>query len=415
VTPALKPWWREPTRDNWTAFGAAWLGWVLDAFDFTIYLLVMPMIAREFGATTTQTAGVITLTLLIRLAGGTAAGWAADKWGRRGVLMASMLWLALFDAAIAFAPSFAWVVGLRILFGFGMGAEWTAGTTLAMESWPERSRGIASGVLQGSWAIGYLVAALAAAVVVPIWGWRALFLLAAAPALLVLPIRMMVKESPEWRARKAAGTASSAPASSWRDLLAPGIPRKIAWASLAMTLGFGVYYGLSGLYPTMLQAEHHLTMGDVAPLVIAFNIGMLIGAVACGAAASRYGVVAAIAIPAVIAVPILPLYVGLVPGALGIGAFAAGLVGVGWSGVTPLLLTKAFPAHLRARAAGVTYHLGALGAAFVTTGVAAFAEAAGITLGLSMALIASVLLLALVVVLLPARRTAELPATPAHG
>jgi SHS family lactate transporter-like MFS transporter len=134
---------------------------------------------------------------------------------------------------------------------------------------------------------------------------------------------------------------------------------------------------------------------------------MLLGAIACGTAASRWGVVAAIAVPALIAVPILPLYVGMVPGGLGIGALLAGIVGVGWSGVTPLLLTRAFPAHLRARAAGVTYHLGALGAAFVTTGVAALAEHTELGLGTSMALCGSVLLLALVVVLLPARRAAE--------
>lgn len=402
MSAARVSWWREPTRDNWTAFGAAWLGWVLDAFDFTIYLLVMPMIAREFGATTTQTAGVVTLTLLVRLAGGAAAGWAADRWGRRGVLMASMLWLALFDAAIAFAPSFAWVVGLRILFGFGMGAEWTAGTTLAMESWPERSRGIASGVLQGSWAIGYLLAGVAAAVVVPIWGWRGLFILAAAPALLVLPIRMMVRESAEWRERRATGSSSGG----WRDLLAPGMPKRLIWASLAMMLGFGVYYGLSGLYPTMLQTEHGLAMGDVARLVGGFNVGMLVGAVICGTVAARHGVFVAIAVPAMIAIPVLPLYVGLVPGALDAGAIAAGVVGVGWSGVTPLLLTKAFPAHVRARAAGLTYHVGALGAAFVTTGVAALAQYTGWSLGATMALVSAVLLVALVGVLVPARSQA---------
>jgi SHS family lactate transporter-like MFS transporter len=162
TSTADMPWYREPTRGQWISFTAAWLGWVLDAFDFTIFLLVMPEIAKEFGVTHSSTAGAITLTLLVRLAGGYCAGLAADRWGRKLPLMFSLLWFAVMDGSIAFAGSFTTVLVLRTLFGFGMGAEWTAGTTLAMENWPKRSRGIASGVLQGSWAVGYLIAGLVA-------------------------------------------------------------------------------------------------------------------------------------------------------------------------------------------------------------------------------------------------------------
>ena len=153
------PWWKEPTRAHWGAFGAAWAGWVLDAFDFTIFMLVMPNVARDMGVANVATAGSITLTLFARLAGGYIAGAAADRWGRKLPLMISLVWFAACDAAVAFAPTFGWILVLRTLFGLGMGAEWTAGTTLAMESWPARSRGIASGILQGSWAVGYLLAA----------------------------------------------------------------------------------------------------------------------------------------------------------------------------------------------------------------------------------------------------------------
>src|SRR5205814_6659521 len=124
-------------------------------------------------------------------------GAAADRWGRRLPLMISMVWFAICDGAIALAPSFGWILVLRTLFGIGMGAEWTAGTTLAMESWPQRSRGIASGVLQGSWAIGYLAAAAVSAVVLPHWGWRGLFAIAVLPALLVLPLRIWLPDQAE--------------------------------------------------------------------------------------------------------------------------------------------------------------------------------------------------------------------------
>src|SRR3954454_4861671 len=203
-----KAWWREPTRGQWFTFVAAWVGWVLDAFDFTIFLLVMPAMAREFHVGVTATAGSITLTLLLRLFGGVAAGSAADRWGRKLPLMISLVWFAVCDGAVAFAPSFGWVLVLRSIFGFGMGAEWTSGATLAMENWHERSRGIASGILQGSWAVGYLLAAVVSAWVVPRFGWRALFLVAAVPALVVLPIRIWVPESKDWKRKKAAPSST---------------------------------------------------------------------------------------------------------------------------------------------------------------------------------------------------------------
>ena len=140
------PWWKETTRAQWASFFAAWSGWVLDAFDFTIFLLVMKYIAAEFDVGIAAVGGSITLTLLVRLAGGLVSGWIADRYGRKLPLMLSLVWFAAFDAAIYFAPTFTWVLILRTMFGFGMGAEWTAGTAMAMESFPPRGRKIASGL-----------------------------------------------------------------------------------------------------------------------------------------------------------------------------------------------------------------------------------------------------------------------------
>ena len=109
------------------------------------------------------------------------SGWIADRWGRKLPLMISLVWFAVFDAAIFFAPSFAWILALRTVFGFGMGAEWTAGTALAMESLPPKSRQMASGLLQAGWPVGFLLAAVTAYFVVPAFGWRAMFLVAVVP------------------------------------------------------------------------------------------------------------------------------------------------------------------------------------------------------------------------------------------
>src|SRR5205823_7657704 len=148
-----KPWWKEPTRPQWAAFAAAWVGWVLDAFDFMVYALVATQIGNEFHVSRAVVMGSLTLTLLVRLAGGAFAGWMADRWGRKLPLMLSLAWFMSFDAAIFFSHSFLAIVIFRTLFGFGMGAQWTAGTALAMESMPPGCRKQASGLLQAGWPI----------------------------------------------------------------------------------------------------------------------------------------------------------------------------------------------------------------------------------------------------------------------
>lgn len=400
---ASGPWWREPTAQQWTTLGAAWVGWLLDAFDFTLFVLVMPLIAKEFGVTFVSTTLSLTLTLLVRLLGGWTAGWAADRWGRKGPLMASIAWFAVCDGLVAFAPSFTVVLVLRTLFGFGMGAEWTAGSALVMESWPARSRGIASGLLQGSWAVGYLLAAAVTGWLLPSLGWRGLFLLAAAPALLVIPIRFLVKEGP-----RPAPATPGAPAAGRFDR---GLLGRLAWASAYLALAFGGYYALVGLYPTLLQKELGFTPVTQAPLVMLFNVGMLVGAAACGFAATRLPVRWVLAVPSALVLLATPLYVGWAGRAwLEVGAFFAGALGAGTSGVTPVLLATLFPEAVRGRAMGLAYHLGAFAAAFVPLGIAALASGVPATLASAVAGVAIACEVGLVAFVLSSRAVLSNPA-----
>jgi SHS family lactate transporter-like MFS transporter len=400
-----KPWWKEPTRGQWAAFTAAWAGWVLDAFDFTIFLVVQTAIAKEFGVGLVALSGSITLTLLVRLAGGAVAGWMADKWGRKLPLMLSLLWFAIFDAAIYFAPSFMWVVVLRTIFGFGMGAEWTAGTAMAMENWPARSRKLASGLLQAGWPVGFLLSALVAHFVVPAYGWRAMFLIAAVPALLVLPIRFMV---PDENANKP--SAAVAHTTSIRDLFAPGVRQMIILGSLVMGLGFLVNYGHTVAYMPMLVGELGLSINSAWFDVILFNVGMLFGVVAAGWVANRFGVIVALVTPALLMVPALPLYIGAVPALLPLGAFLGGALGVGYSGVTPVLTTSLFPEHVRGRAIGIVYHVGAMIGAFAPIAITSLATKTPLLLSSSIALVAGTALVAMSIAVLALRNRITMPA-----
>src|SRR5438046_90075 len=154
-------WWKEPTKDQWLAWVAAWLGWTLDAFDFTIFLLIMVPIAKEFQGPLVDVTFVFTVTLWLRLVGATASGWLADRAGRKLPLMISILWYSICNFIAGFSPSFWFLFLFRALLGIGMGAEWPAGAALAMESWPTRSRGFMSGVLQGAWGLGFALSSAA--------------------------------------------------------------------------------------------------------------------------------------------------------------------------------------------------------------------------------------------------------------
>src|SRR4030088_219494 len=156
-------WWREPTKDQWYAWWAAWLGWTLDAFDFTVFLLIMKPIADEFGVPVSEVAWTLALTLWMRLLGAVGSGWLADRVGRKTPLMISIFWYSICNFIAGFSPSFMFLLVFRTLLVIGLGAEWPAGAALAMEQWPIRSRGFMSGVLQGSWSIGFLLSSV-------IWG-----------------------------------------------------------------------------------------------------------------------------------------------------------------------------------------------------------------------------------------------------
>ena len=187
------PWWKEPTKDQWLAWVAAWLGWTLDSFDFTIFLLIMLPISQEFGVPLTDVAIIFTVTLWMRLVGAVASGWLGDRVGRRIPLMISILWYSICNFIAGFSPTFWFLFVFRALLGFGMGAEWPAGAALAMESWPIRSRGFMSGVLQGSWGLGFLLSSGAYGALYTSIGWRGLLWLGILPALTVVYVRYFVK------------------------------------------------------------------------------------------------------------------------------------------------------------------------------------------------------------------------------
>src|SRR5580765_4682986 len=158
---ALFAWRREVTPAQWRAFFAAYLGWMLDGFDFTILTFLLVDIERSFTINSALAGALGTVTLMFRLIGGIGSGTAADRWGRKYPLMFSILWYPAFAFFSGFSTSYRMLFGLRALFGIGMGGVWAAGMPLAIEHWPKHLRGRVSGMLQSGYSTGFILSAMA--------------------------------------------------------------------------------------------------------------------------------------------------------------------------------------------------------------------------------------------------------------
>ena len=376
------PRWKEPSKDQWYAYCAAWMGWTLDAFDFTVFLLIMAPIAQEFGVPLIDVTAVFSVTLILRLGGATASGWLADRMGRRAPLMISILWYSVCNFAAGFSPSFAFLFIVRALLGIGMGAEWPAGAALAMESWPARSRGLMSGVLQGSWGLGFALSALAYGLLyepLEAWhkgyGWRGMLILGVLPALACVWIRFYVKEPEVWTENKRLQDANQTQVT--LPLFAI-FKRKYLYNTLTgcvwMGANFCVYYAIWAMLGTYLQKELHWTPAQVAVPVFWGNIITFLASSFWGAISERIGRRWALMIPCSIAILLVPIYLTTTDPTWFLGLFLLTICFVGGKdALNPGWLSERFPTEVRATAAGFVYHQGAVWGAAVAPVLTYFA------------------------------------------
>jgi len=384
------PWHRQVSSDQWRAFNAAFFGWVLDGFDFTLMTFILIDIQKSFTIDSALAGALGTVTLLTRLVGGAAAGTAADKWGRKAPVMVSILWFSLFSLLSGFSTSYAMLFTFRALFGIGMGGEWAAAMPLAMEHWPAHLRGIASGILQGGYSWGFILSSLAFQYVYPLFSawpdiaWRVMFWLGFLPALFVLWIRTGVKESPVWLERQQRlRTEQARDEPSFlrvfrRDLLGVTIQTSLLMAAFMFS-----YYSVSFWYPTYLR------QAGLQPFwyVIALNLGGIFGSIFWGRASeTRLGRRGAASVASVLGILMIPLYLMTEDPVLRwIGALLMGLTGPGMWGVIPSYLTERFPTAVRGVGPGLAYHAGAGISAFTPTLIGEMHDR-GAALGSAMAL-----------------------------
>jgi len=343
-----------PVQRN--TFVACFLGWSLDAFDFFILIFCVNALAAQFQTKVSAIALAIFLTLAMRPVGALLFGWMADRFGRRPTLMVDIIAYSVFELASAFAPSLTFFLIMRALFGIAMGGEWGVGAALAFETLPAEGRGFFSGVLQEGYVVGNLLAAAVYGTLFPIVGWRGMFVIGALPAFLVIYIRTKVDESPAWLQGRASREAERHAGKDvatyfWR----------FAFLVLLM-FGFNSFsHGTQDLYPTFLARNHLFDPPTVRTVSMIGSIGALLGGICFGTWSERIGRRRAIAIAALLAIPMIPLWAySHTVAMLAVGGFLMQFMVQGAWGVIPAHLNELSPPAVRGTFPGFAYQLGNL-------------------------------------------------------
>lgn len=345
----------------WHTVFACFLGWTLDAFDFFVVVFLVGTLAQSFHVSKADIIWTLTATLATRPAGAFIFGILADRYGRRRSLMANVIFYSLIEVLCGFAPSFTVFILLRALYGLGMGGEWGIGASLAMESVPRRWRGILSGILQSGYSIGYLLAAVAARFILPMWGWRAMFWLGAAPALLALYIRAGVPESKAWLQHREESVRAilRTVGRHWKSFL---------YLVLLMTMMMFLSHGTQDLYPDFLKTAHHIKASTVSDIAVLYNIGAVIGAILFGYLSERIGRRRSMLGALSLSFIVIPFWAfGGSIGVLAAGAFLMQMGVQGAWGIIPAHLSELSPDSVRGLLPGLSYHLGILIAAPTNT------------------------------------------------
>ncbi|WP_067703851.1 MULTISPECIES: MFS transporter [unclassified Erwinia] len=375
---------------NWTstqrnvAF-ASFASWTLDAFDFFILVFVLSDIAANFHTGIPTVSLSIMLTLAVRPIGALLFGRLAEKYGRRPILMVNIVMFSLFELLSAWSPSLGAFLLFRVIYGVAMGGIWGVASSLAMETIPDRSRGMMSGIFQAGYPCGYLLASVVFGLCYTLVGWRGMFLIGALPILLLPFIYFKVPESPVWlaaRARKESVALLPVLRSHWKLCV---------YLVLLMACFNFFSHGTQDLYPTFLKVQHGFDPHTVSIIAICYNIAAMMGGVFFGTLSEKIGRKKAIMIAAFLALPVLPLWAFSTGSVMiGLGAFLMQFMVQGAWGVVPGWLTELVPANTRAVLPGFVYQLGNLVASVNATLQSSVAEAHGNNYGLAMAIVAGI-------------------------
>lgn len=372
-------WHHGITPYQWLVLFVAWLGWVFDAMDATIYAIVLHPALEELLQPTAAArpvgteligwyGGIIFSVFLIGWAiGGIFFGMVADYIGRTKTLILTILIYAIFTGLAALSQDWWHLAIYRFLTALGIGGEWAAGAAIVAETWPEHKRARAAGILQSAWAAGFFLAALFN-LLLGGFGWRWLFVVGVLPALVALLVRLWIKEPERWsRAHEQDVRNSRVGLIHVAEIFHPDLLRS-TWvgSTLAFVAVFGLW-GATNWAPTLIRTLPDLQGSDnaaqatsVSYAIMTLNVGALFGYLAFGPLADRFGRRPVFAFMCLGSLIMLPLTY-LVPQSYAAVLMLLPLLGFFNNGIFsgfPIYLPELYPTRLRATGAGFCFNAG---------------------------------------------------------
>ena len=374
-------WWRQAPPGAKRALVAASFGWMLDSFDVMLYALVLASLILDFGLSK-QTAGVLgSITLLAAAAGGLIFGVIADRYGRVRALIGSVVIYAVFTAACGFAQNVVQLAVFRILLGLGMGGEWASGAALVSETWPDKHRGKALGIMQSSWAIGYALAALVAGLILPWKGWRAVFFVGIVPAFFTLLVRRRVEEPEVWK--RSAALPSKDSMNGFRRIFQSDLRPITVAITLMNACTLFAWWGFNLWIPAYLSLPHDqggigLSAHTMSATVIAMQAGMWLGYISFGFLSDLFGRKRCYILYLVLAALLMFLYARIQASWLlmALGPLVA-FFGTGYFTGFATVTAEIYETRVRATAQGFTYNLGRIASAVAPFAVGRMAQQHG--------------------------------------
>ena len=367
-------------RRAWHALVAAQLGWMLDAMDFLLFTFAVIPIQKEFGLSKPTMGALTSVALIASAIGGIAFGRIADRIVRVRALSFSILLYSAATAGLATSHALWQLVAWRVAVGLGMGGEWSCGSVLVAESWPAEHRGKAMGLMQAGWALGALFAAALSATVLGRYGWRALFVIGALPAILAFFVRRNVAEPDVWQQRKREP-------SSWFEMFGPQFLRRTLIATLLASSVLVAFWGVTSWLPAFLgspvsEGGAGLTVTKSAAWLIALQVGAFFGYISFGWIADRLGRRPAFTFFMIAATILVPLFAfkARTPATLLILGPLLGFFAHGYFSLFGAMLAELFPTRIRASAQGFCYNAGRLVSAAAPFAIGAAAQTYGLAL-----------------------------------
>jgi MFS family permease len=418
---AAEPWYRTITPEQWHVLLAAKFGWMLDAMDFMLYTMAVGHLRAYFGFND-ATAGLLgTVTLVMSGVGGLTFGYIADRFGRTRALMGTIVIFSLASLGASTSQSVIQLLFWRAVLGIGMGGEWASGAVLVSETWPSAHRNKAISIMQSGWAIGYILAAVMAAVILdsPSLGpdaWRWLFVAGVAPALFTLWIRRNVNEPAAWTSRRGARRETDQEPNPFAVIFGRAL---LGRTMLIILLGSAVQFAYWGIFfwlPTFLArplAQGGAGMGVVGSLrwLIPVQVGAYLGYLTFGFIADRLGRRRTFIIFMLAAATLVPIYGQMARSPLVLMALGPvlGYFGHGYFSLFGGFVAELFPASVRATGQGTSYNIGRMAGAVAPYTIGALATLPGIGIGLALASTSAFFLLAAILIFtLPDRSGQEL-------